>query len=164
MSSILDRYGIKEVADVTFYKIDEYGRPGAPVLFLDTLKVSTIEQTAENASARGGKGNAELIMWDYGKEINVTLEDALFSMKSLATMYGTEPQSGSNFMKKALMPFPRNEEGDFVELLSVLYPTIFDEGESLLSNPYYFINGKKMPIYSVKIIKKDGTPYEGTLH
>lgn len=88
MSSILDRYGIKEVADVTFYNLDEAGQPTHPVLFLDTLKVSTIEQTAESAEARGGKGNAPLIVWDYGKEISVTLEDALFSPKSLAIMFG----------------------------------------------------------------------------
>jgi hypothetical protein len=47
MSTILDRYGIKEVADVTFYELDSNGKACAPVLFLDTLKVSTIEQTAE---------------------------------------------------------------------------------------------------------------------
>lgn len=86
--SILDTYGIKEVADVTFYELDNTGKPTNPVLFLDTLKVSTIEQTAENTSARGGHGNPELISWDYGKEITVTLEDALFSPKSLAIMFG----------------------------------------------------------------------------
>lgn len=88
MASILDRYGIKEVADVTFYELDETGAPKHPVLYLDTLKVSTIEQTAEESEARGGKGNAALIAWDYGKEINVTLEDALFSAKSMAIMFG----------------------------------------------------------------------------
>ena len=88
MASILDRYGIKEVADVTFYKIKEDGTPGEPVLFLDTLKVSTIEQTAEQVDARGGKGNPKLITWDYGKEITVTMEDALFSPKSMAIMLG----------------------------------------------------------------------------
>ena len=51
-------------ADVTFYKIQSDGSIGAPVLYLDTLKVSTIEQTAENTPARGGKGNPELITWD----------------------------------------------------------------------------------------------------
>lgn len=56
MNSILDRYGIKEVADLTFYEIQPDGTPGAPVLYIDTAKVSTIEQTAENTSARGGKG------------------------------------------------------------------------------------------------------------
>ena len=88
MASILDRYGIKEVADVTFYDLDNNGMPTHPVLYLDTLKVSTIEQTAEEAEARGGKGNAALIAWDYGKEINVTIEDALFSSKSMAIMFG----------------------------------------------------------------------------
>lgn len=88
MANILDRYGIKEVADVTFYKLDSNGVPMYPVLYLDTLKVSTIEQTAETTDARGGKGNAKLISWDYNKEITVTLEDALFSAKSLAIMFG----------------------------------------------------------------------------
>lgn len=86
MASILDRYGIKEVCDVTFYEITKDGTPGKPVLFLDTLKVSTIEQTAEQVDARGGKGNPKLITWDYGKEISVTMEDALFSPKSLSLM------------------------------------------------------------------------------
>ena len=88
MASILDRYGIKEVADVTFYKINSDGSVGEPVLFLDTLKVSTIEQTAESVDARGGKGNPKLITWDYGKEITVNIEDALFSPKSMAIMFG----------------------------------------------------------------------------
>ena len=88
MANILDRYGIKEVADVTFYELSNSGMPTHPVLYLDTLKVSTIEQTAEEAEASGGKGNAALIAWDYGKEINVTLEDALFSAKSMAIMFG----------------------------------------------------------------------------
>lgn len=87
MASILDRYGIKEVADVTFYKIKD-GAQGDPVLYLDTLKVSTIEQTAETTDARGGKGNPKLVTWDYGKDITVTLEDALFSAKSLSIMFG----------------------------------------------------------------------------
>ena len=86
--NILDRYGIKEVADVTFYSINDDGSPKVPVLYLDTLKVTTIEQTAEETEARGGKGNAALIAWDYGKEINVTIEDALFSAKSMAIMFG----------------------------------------------------------------------------
>lgn len=93
MASILDRYGIKEVCDVTFYELDANGAPTNPVLYLDTLKVSTIEQTAEEATATGGKGNAPLIVWDYGREITITLEDALFSAKSLAMMFGSGVQS-----------------------------------------------------------------------
>ena len=102
MASILDRYGIKEVADVTFYKINPDGTPGAPVLFLDTLKVSTIEQTAETVDARGGKGNPKLITWDYGKEITINIEDALFSPKSMAIMLGdgTVAQGSGGYIRK----------------------------------------------------------------
>lgn len=96
--SLFDRYGIKEVADVTFYELNEdnHNLPGKPVLFLDTLKVSTVEQTAESAEIRGGKGNAALMAWDYGKEITVNLEDALFSARSLELMYGTQALSANN--------------------------------------------------------------------
>ena len=86
--SILDRYGIKEAANITFYELDGLGRPTNPVLFIDTAKTSTIEQTAENTSAKGGYGNAELISWDFGKEITVALTDALYSPKSMAIMFG----------------------------------------------------------------------------
>ena len=86
--NIFQRYGIKEVADVSFYAIDDNGNKGDLVLYLDTLKVSTIEQTAEQTEARGGKGNPPLIIWDYGKEINLTIEDALFSAKSMEMMFG----------------------------------------------------------------------------
>ena len=58
-NNILEKYGIKEVADVMLYEIGK--ETETPVLYLDTLKVSTIEQTAENVSARGGKGNPESI-------------------------------------------------------------------------------------------------------
>lgn len=106
MASILDRYGIKEVADVTFCKIDDEGKRGAPVLYLDTLKVSTIEQTAETSEARGGKGNPKLVSWDYGKEITVSLEDALFSAKSMSLMFGdgeTPAEVTGNITRTAVM-------------------------------------------------------------
>ena len=106
MASILDRYGIKEVADVTFYDIDNEGKRGKPVLYLDTLKVSTIEQTAEQSDARGGKGNPKLITWDYGKDITVTLEDALFSSKSLAIMFGNgkpTPKVGDDIVRTVMV-------------------------------------------------------------
>lgn len=55
-----------------------------PAIYFDTLKVSTIEKTADNVWAQGGIGNARLICWDFNKEINVTLEDALCTPTSLS--------------------------------------------------------------------------------
>ncbi len=104
MANILEQYGIKEVCDFTLYDIGADGKPTVPVLYLDTLKVSTLEQTAEDTSAKGGKGNADLIIWDFGKEINITLEDALFSAKSMAIMFGngtvTDYTGASAFIMK----------------------------------------------------------------
>ena len=88
--NIFEQYGIKEVADVTLYAIelDENDEEiYIPVLYLDTLKISSIEQTAEQTSARGGLGNPHLITWDYGKEITVNLEDALYTPASMSMLW-----------------------------------------------------------------------------
>lgn len=90
--NMFEQYGIKEVADVQFEALEDDDRLGVKkgdiVLYLDTLKVSTIETTAEQTEATGGKGNVPLIIWDYGREVTLTLEDALFSPASLAVMMG----------------------------------------------------------------------------
>jgi hypothetical protein len=137
MANILEKYGIKEVADVTFYEIEDDGSRGAPALYLDTLKVSTIEQTAEEAEARGGKGNPLLIVWDHGKEINVTLEDALFSAKSMSVMFGGGAKSKD--ITSVVRTFPASRvsaEGKVVERgveLTLTTPTYYNadgtEGE-----------------------------------
>ena len=83
--NIFEQYGIKEVANVTLYAIelDKYDNEiYIPIMYFDTLKVSTIEQTASSTSARGGIGNPQLITWDYGKDIVVSLEDALYTPAS----------------------------------------------------------------------------------
>ena len=90
--NIFDKYGIKEVANVYFEALESDPAAniykGDIVLYLDTLKVSTIETTAEQTDATGGWGNPKLITWDYGKEITLTLEDALISLESLRFMMG----------------------------------------------------------------------------
>ena len=154
MASILDRYGIKEVCDFTFYKIvkDKDGNigHGAPVLYLDTLKVSTTEQTAENTSARGGKGNSELITWDYGKEINVTLEDALFSAKSMAIMFGSvdkdgDPVIGTN-NKSILKTVPK----------SIVSEAVAGEAQGQYTCKVK-IRNEDIPMSNVSVYNADGT-------
>lgn len=58
--NIFDKFGIKEVANVYFQALADEPRAGIYegdiVLFLDSLKVSTIEQTAETTAAQGGWG------------------------------------------------------------------------------------------------------------
>jgi hypothetical protein len=83
------QYGLKEVANVIFFDVET----NKPVIFFDTLKVSTIENESESAEARGGQGNNKLLSWDFGRTANLTLQDALLSDNSLAMLAGTEVQT-----------------------------------------------------------------------
>ena len=154
MASILDRYGIKEVADVTFYKINSDGTPGAPVLFLDTLKVSTIEQTAEQVDARGGKGNPKLITWDYGKEITLTLEDALFSPKSMAIMMGdgnVAQGTGGYIRKTAVARLGKAAENKIKLVNDYITADIYDAVEGSKRVKLYLGGNATAPAGEVKI-------------
>lgn len=99
-------YGLKEVADVYFYPVgttitvdtsasgvkysDIVTASTDPDFIFDTLKVSNIEVSSEETNATGGKGNAELMSWSYGKEITFTMEDAVFSMATLDLLFGAK--------------------------------------------------------------------------
>ena len=108
-------FGIKEVADVAFYEVgdvsidSETGKLTAtkdPLFILDTLKVSTIENTAEQADAKGGKGNAPLIIWDYGREITISLQDAVLSTKTLSLMFEGNAAATDNVITISANTFP----------------------------------------------------------
>ena len=163
--NILSRYGIKEVADVSFYQINEDGSMGAPVLYLDSLKVSTIEQTAENTSAKGGKGNVDLVMWDYGREITVTLEDALFSAKSMALMFGSlfdqEDKQGTKALASATSIYRTVPKVDFESVLGTEGKAVVNGSTfTVTDTKYYDENGdtaeKASAAYAVVAMTLDG--------
>lgn len=85
------KYGVKEVADIIVYDLGN----NKPVLFLDTLKMTNIENTAESSDARGGKGNPKLLTWDFNREATVQMQDALMSEKSIAILTGNAVTTGS---------------------------------------------------------------------
>ena len=97
----LKSFGIKEVADVAFYKVGDViidtttntvkgkTQTTKPVLKFDTLKMSNLEFTGETTEARGGKGNAVLMSWDHSREATMTLEDALMSAETLAALFSS---------------------------------------------------------------------------
>ena len=112
----LEKFGIKEVADVRFYDVENVSfkdgvlkvkDPTQPVLEFDTLKVSNIEFTAEQTDAKGGKGNLPLITWDYGREVNLTLEDALLSLKCMKALFGSVDET-KNYIEIGGDSFPNN--------------------------------------------------------
>ena len=106
-------FGIKEVSDVAFYPVDTVKEVDGvitttadPIFILDTLKVSNIENTAEQTDAKGGKGNAPLITWDYGREITISLQDAVLSEKTLSMMFEGDAAAASNVIEINARKYP----------------------------------------------------------
>lgn len=83
--NIFKQYGIKEVADVTIYSITRIEKEEfyTPVLFLDTLKISSFGESVTNVSANGGVGNGKILQWNFNKGSTLKIEDALFSQSSI---------------------------------------------------------------------------------
>ena len=84
LPSTREQFGVAEVMEVVFYDLTTR----EPVLYLDTLKMSNMESTAEQKVARGGIGNPVLITWDYNQDVNFALQDALLSPSSFAALLG----------------------------------------------------------------------------
>lgn len=127
-----NKYGVKEVADVTFYDLVT----GKPVLFLDTLKMTTIENTAETSYARGGKGNPKLLSWDYNREGTIQMSNALMSTKSLSMLAGTTLKTGvANVYGREVLTAVVGASGKTkvttkkVPLADTIYVTDLDEKE-----------------------------------
>ena len=80
------KYGLKEVADVIFFDI----ATGKPVLFFDSLKTSSLENTADSTAATGGRGNGQLVVWNYGRKATLKMQDALLSPNSIALLSGND--------------------------------------------------------------------------
>ncbi len=153
--NIFERYGIKEVANVSLFALaDDKANgilKGDVVLYLDTLKVSTTETTAENVSAQGGWGNPKLVTWDYGKDINVTLEDAVVSWEELRIIQGGKIRnSGTDGEGNPIVvEVNRTAEWTFAEKEEIKMPTgdgLTENGkahfptEDALPEAYSFIN------------------------
>ena len=145
--NIFEKFGVKEVANVYFEALEDnaaFGeKAGDIVLFLDTLKVSSIETTAENVAAQGGWGNPKLVMWDYGKEINLTLEDALLSLESARIMLAGKIKKLENDGEEIVVHYTGEykvgSDGviDFAKVQNPSTKTYFKEGDFPTNNVRY---------------------------
>lgn len=80
------KYASVTCADVVLYDLV----CGNPVAKFDTLKLSTVEQTADTNDVQGGKGNPILARIASNKAVNLTIQDAVMSMTYLAVVTGGE--------------------------------------------------------------------------
>lgn len=94
------KFGIRSAVDVVFkttrsYKgedtlLGQEWEKGEPVLYFDSLKMATVEGTAETVYAQGGKGNPRLIAWEGDKTVTFTFEDALISVEGMSILAGAD--------------------------------------------------------------------------
>ena len=86
------KYAAVTVCDVTLYDlISKY-----PVMFFDTLQVTSIEGAAETTDIQGGQGNATLASVSHSKTVDVTFDDAIMTMSSLALLTGGNLERADN--------------------------------------------------------------------
>ena len=81
----MSRFGTREISNVVLKEI----ATGKPVLYLESLKTSSTEVTADASYARGGAGNPKRLMWESNKEVMYNMQDSLISPESLAMLAGT---------------------------------------------------------------------------
>lgn len=108
MEHQINKFGAVEVLDVLLRDVESK----EPILFLDTLKITTLSQEGSVKTIQGGIGNADLIEYDYGRQVTMEIQDALASMSSLATMWGGDLLKGDetdNVM--AILNITVGEEG-----------------------------------------------------
>jgi hypothetical protein len=88
------KFGVREICDVVLkrkaggYFGNLYLEKGAPVLYFDTLKTSSLEGQATTVYAQGGKGNPRLVAWEGDRVVTFTMEDALISPESFSILSG----------------------------------------------------------------------------
>lgn len=155
-------YGLKEVADVylfpvgtqvTITKKGEITEASQATYSFDTLKVTNIEATSEEVSARGGKGNPELISWSYGKEVTFTMEDALLSMETLDLMFGaSEVATGDS-------PTLTIDANTFPEPYLIVGKTVMKAYSDGKDHPFFFVMPKaQIQVGGTLTMEAEGDP------
>lgn len=132
-------------------------------MYLDTLKISSVEENSEQVTARGGRGNPELMAWDHSKSITVTLEDALYTPASQSLMWGgkfginhakiygawnpiqyPKDKNGAPIYVLKLIAQPLKEDyQDSPDRFGIFYPKNYGEDgypTTLLEDVYYKVN------------------------
>lgn len=99
------KYASVTVCDVTLYdRNTKY-----PVMYFDTLKMASIEGSAEVTDIQGGQGNSVLASISHTKTINVQFDDAIMTMSSLALLTGGELREAGDGNKAATVVMVESE-------------------------------------------------------
>lgn len=91
-----NQYAIREVALASFYSLTT----GKILVYLQNLKSSGLENSADTIYARGGRGNAKIVGFSANREAKVNLEDCVFTNEAIAMMTGNNLTTGAKNIYK----------------------------------------------------------------
>jgi len=80
----LERFGVVTVMNATLYDITS----GKPLMFLDTLKMSNITSEGQQKEIKGGQFADPLIIYNYGRTVNLEFQDAVLSFSTMKELWG----------------------------------------------------------------------------
>ena len=156
------KFGVREICDVVVKKKAEgrFGNlwldAGAPVLYFDTLKTSSLEGAATTVYAQGGRGNPRLVAWEGDKTVTFTMEDALISPESFSILSGAGLIDASANQKIFVHTTERVEVKDGNINLSRV-PAASAEFYMMLLTADGAVDATKMPMKIPSEILKDAT-------
>ena len=143
------KYGIREICDVVLKAkapVKVGGKSfakGAPVIYFDSLKTSTMEGAATTVYAQGGRGNSRLVAWEGERTVTFTMEDALISELGLSVLTGaglieagtnstitvhTTGRAPVDSTKKATLAL----DGETLDTTADIYAIELDENDNVL--------------------------------
>lgn len=98
------KFGVREICNVAFKckadntKIgDRTFMKDELVIYFDTCKTSSLEGSATDVFAQGGRGNPKLVTWSGEKEMKFTFEDALISPLGLSILVGANLTTSEDY-------------------------------------------------------------------
>ena len=98
----IERYGAVTVMDVMLLDYETK----KPVMFLDTLKISSINAESEMKEIKGGKYADVLITYDFARTLGLEFQDALLSSESMKNLWGakiTDAVTGFNVHQREIL-------------------------------------------------------------
>ena len=95
-----NEFGLKELTDLTLkvtYPIEMDGRTfdtGEVIARFDKIQIANFRELTSRVSAKGGKGNLALVVWEDPKEIQLNFTQGIFSKRQFALL------SNANLVRK----------------------------------------------------------------
>ena len=104
------KFGVREICNVAFKckadntKIgDRTFMKDELVIYFDSCKTSSLEGSATDVFAQGGRGNPKLVTWSGEKEMKFTFEDALISPLGLSILVGANLTTSEDYYHHVLV-------------------------------------------------------------